>query len=105
MKTISVRQLKAKMEAKEPFQLIDVREKYEREICALQSEHIPLENLIHQKDRLRKDIPVILHCRAGDRAKAAVAALEQKHGFTNVYNLEGGIMAWAEQFDPEMEKY
>ena len=105
MKSISVQELKSKIDRHEPFQLVDVRETYEREICRLNSEHIPLEKLISEKDRLRRDIPVILHCRAGDRAKAAVAALEQKHGFENVYNLEGGILAWAEQFDPEMEKY
>jgi len=105
MKSISVEELKSKMDAGAPFQLIDVREQYEREICKLNSEHIPLENLLSELNRLRKDIPVILHCRGGDRARAAVAALEQKHGFSNVYNLEGGIMAWAERFDPNMEKY
>ncbi len=105
MKSISVEELKSKMDHSKPFQLVDVRETYEREICRLNSEHIPLEKLIAEKGRLRTDIPVILHCKAGDRAKAAVAALEQKHGFTNVYNLEGGILAWAERIDPDMEKY
>ncbi len=105
MNTITVLELKAKMDGNEPFQLIDVREKYEREICTLNSQHIPLENLIQQKDLLQRDIPVILHCRAGDRARAACVALEQKHGFTNVYNLEGGILAWAEKIDPKMEIY
>lgn len=105
MKSISVEELKSKMDGNEPFQLIDVREEYERNICRLDSEHIPLEKLIAQKNRVRKDVPVIFHCRAGDRGKAAVAALEQKHGFDNLYNLEGGIMAWADRFDPNMEKY
>lgn len=105
MKSISVEELKSKMDQGASFQLVDVREQYEREICSLDSEHIPLENLLNELDRLRRDVPVILHCRAGDRARAAVAALEQKHGFDNVYNLEGGIIAWAEQLDPAMEKY
>lgn len=105
MKSISVEALKSKMDEGAPFQLIDVREQYEREICHLNSEHIPLADLLNEIGRLRKDIPVILHCRSGDRAKAAVAALEQKHGFDNVYNLDGGIMAWADRFDPNMEKY
>ncbi len=105
MKSISVEALKSKMDEGAPFQLIDVREPYERDICRLNSEHIPLENLLSEIDRLRRDIPVILHCRSGDRAKAAVAALEQKHGFDNIYNLDGGIIAWAERFDPNMEKY
>lgn len=105
MKTLSVVELKNKMDQNEPFQLIDVRETYEREICSLHSEHIPLATLLEKKDHIRTDIPVILHCRSGDRARAAVAALEQKHGFNNLYNLEGGIIAWAERYDPDMETY
>lgn len=105
MKSITVEELKSKMDEGVPFQLIDVREEYERSICSLNSEHIPLENLLNALDKLRRDVPVILHCRSGDRARAAAAALEQKHGFNNVYNLEGGIMAWADRFDPAMEKY
>lgn len=106
MKNISVEELNYKIERNEPFQLIDLREPYERDICKMeQSEHIPLDKLLSSLDRLNKDIPVILHCRTGDRARAAAAALEQKHGFDNVYNLEGGIIAWAERYDPNMEKY
>lgn len=105
MKSISVGELKIKIDNRESFQLIDVREPYERDICRLDSEHIPLETLLAEKHRLRTDVPVIIHCRSGDRAKAAVAALEQKHGFDNLYNLDGGIIAWARQFDPDMEIY
>lgn len=105
MKSMRVEELKSKMDNNEAFQLVDVREPYERDICTLDSEHIPLETLLAEKHRLRNDIPVIIHCRTGDRAKAAVAALEQKHGFENLYNLDGGIIAWAERFDPNMEKY
>lgn len=105
MKSMKVEELKSKMDNNEPFQLVDVREPYEREICRLNSEHIPLETLLAEKHRLRTDVPVIIHCRSGDRAKAAVAALEQKHGFDNLYNLDGGIIAWATQFDPDMETY
>jgi rhodanese-related sulfurtransferase len=105
MNSITVEELQKKMKLGEPLQLIDVRENYEREICTLQSEHIPLEQLMQQLERIRTDIPVIFHCRSGDRAKAAVATLSQKHGFENIYNLEGGIMAWADRIDATLEKY
>lgn len=105
MKTITAEELREKLLSNSPVQIIDLREAYEREICSLNSEHIPLGDLLNQLHKLRKDIPVVLHCKGGDRAKAAVAALYQKHDFDNVYNLEGGIMAWAERIDPLMEKY
>lgn len=105
MKVISVEELKAKMEDHEDFQLVDVREKYERLFCNLKSENIPLEVLLNQKDRIRRDVPVVMYCRSGDRAKAAVAVLEQNHGFSNLYVLQGGIVEWANRMDPDMETY
>ncbi|TVR37078.1 MAG: hypothetical protein EA392_13660 [Cryomorphaceae bacterium] len=105
MKTITAEELREKLLSGSPVQVIDLREAYERDICSLNSEHIPLGDLLTQLHQLRRDVPVVLHCKGGDRAKAAVAALHQKHGFDNVYNLEGGIMAWAERIDPLMEKY
>lgn len=105
MKFISVEALKMKLENHEDFQLVDVREAYERCICNLSSEHIPLEILLTEKSRIRKDAPVVMYCRSGDRAKAAVAVLEQNHGFNNLYVLQGGIVEWANRMDPDMETY
>ncbi|MBY0542490.1 MAG: rhodanese-like domain-containing protein [Sphingobacteriaceae bacterium] len=51
------------------------------------------------------DKPVIIQCRSGKRSAAAVMQLEQLHGFDNLHNLKGGILAWQEAFDPNMQVY
>lgn len=85
-------------------QLIDLREPYEAEICSLGGTLIPLEELLDRKNEIRKDVPVIMHCKTGKRSAAAVDALA-RNGFTNVDDLEGGIIAWIEQVDPSLEAY
>jgi adenylyltransferase/sulfurtransferase len=47
----------------------------------------------------------VVHCRAGARSAAVITALEQKFGMDNLYNLTGGILAWADEVDPSLEKY
>ncbi|MEQ8704043.1 MAG: molybdopterin-synthase adenylyltransferase MoeB [Phaeodactylibacter sp.] len=85
-------------------QLIDVREPYEFEIANLGGQLIPLSVLAGQKDELAKDRPVVIHCRSGQRSARAVQQL-QEAGLHNLYNLEGGILAWAEQIDPALPTY
>jgi adenylyltransferase/sulfurtransferase len=48
---------------------------------------------------------VVIHCRSGARSGRICNYLEQEHGFTNVYNLKGGILAWIDQVDTSMTKY
>lgn len=87
------------------FQLIDVREPHEFEICNLEGELIPLGHLLAEVDKIRKDIPVIVHCRSGARSTAAINELEKRFGFDNLYNLKGGILAYAKEIDPSLETY
>jgi adenylyltransferase/sulfurtransferase len=47
---------------------------------------------------------IVVHCKAGGRS-AKAAKLLSDHGFQQVYNLEGGILAWIEQIDPSLTKY
>ena len=54
---------------------------------------------------LTKDKPVIIQCRSGARSAAAIMQLENQFGYTNLYNLKGGIMAWAAEIDPDMQVY
>lgn len=105
MREITVTELKAKMDAKENIQLIDVREPYEAEICEIGGMLIPMGDVVENADKIKKDIPVIIHCRSGKRSAAVISALETQFGFTNLYNLKGGILAWADEVDSTMSKY
>ncbi|MBB5623234.1 MULTISPECIES: rhodanese-like domain-containing protein [Pedobacter] len=105
MKEISVEELKQKIDNKEDFQLIDVRETFEYDTSNLNGENIPLGGILIEVEKIATDKPVIMQCRSGKRSAAAVMQLEQLHGFTNLYNLKGGILAWQAAFDPGMPVY
>jgi len=105
MKSISPQELNDRLDRGEKIQIIDIREDHEREICCLESEHIPMDQIMGNLQQIRTDIDVVIHCKGGDRASAVVHLLEKKHGFSNVYNLKGGIIAWAESVDPQMATY
>lgn len=104
MKEITVEELKAKIDDQEDFQLIDVREEFEYETSNINGENIPLANIILEMDKIAKDKPVIIHCRSGKRSAQAIMLLERE-GYVNLTNLQGGILAWRDTFDPDMEVY
>jgi phosphosulfolactate synthase len=105
MKELTVEELKSKMDAKEDFQLIDVREQWELEVCTIGGTHIPMAQILDRVSELRTDVPVIMQCRSGGRSANVVSALESRFGMTNLYNLKGGILAWADRIDQSIEKY
>jgi len=105
MKSITVQELKQLMDAKEEFQLIDVRETYENEICSLNGLLIPMNEIPGRVEELEKETKVVVHCRSGKRSANVIDFLEQNYQLTNLYNLEGGILAWIEEIDPSMESY
>ena len=105
MKEISVQELKEMMDNHEDFQLIDVREDFEYEMSNLGGVLIPLGGVLIEADKIAKDKPVIMMCRSGRRSAAAIMQLEQQFGFTNLANLQGGILAWAEEIDPSIQVY
>jgi len=94
VKEISVAELKNLIENKNEFQLIDVRETNEYKLSNMQGENIPLSSLEKHSDIISRTKQVIIHCASGARSKKAVDFLQQKFGFTNLYNLTGGIDAW-----------
>lgn len=104
MKEVTVQELKSMIDDNIDFQLIDVREPFEYEVSNLNGLNIPLAGIIIESDKISKDIPVIIQCRSGKRSAQAVMILEQQ-GYTNLANLQGGILAWKEQFDPELDVY
>jgi adenylyltransferase/sulfurtransferase len=105
MKEITVQDLKSLMDSKADFQLIDVREPHEYDFCNLGGELIPQSEIPGNVDKISKDKQVILQCRSGGRSGNMVQWLEKNHGFTNLYNLKGGILAWSDQIDPTVPKY
>ena len=102
---ISVQELKRRIDAHEPFQLIDVRETFEHEIARIDgAKLIPLREIGGRVDELEKNRPIIVHCHSGQRSAAAVRLLKER-GLGNVYNLNGGIDAWSEEIDPNVPRY
>ncbi len=104
MKEISVQELKQIIDNKEDFQLIDVREPHEYEICNLGAPLIPMNEVPDNLDKISKDKKLVIHCRSGARSGRIVEYLEQA-GYTNAHNLKGGILEWADKIDPTMPKY
>lgn len=105
MKELTVQQLKQMQNAGDKYQLIDVREEYEVEICSIGADHIPMGEVLDRADEIKRDVPVIVHCRSGARSANVVNALEMQLGFTNLHNLKGGILAWANEIDDSLEQY
>ena len=103
--TITAPELKAKMDRKEPFVLVDVREPYEYEICRIPgSKLIPVGELPARLSELDTADEIVLQCKSGARSARALHIL-QEAGFRKLANLQGGITAWADQVDPAVPKY
>ena len=99
IKEISVQEYQNKLNNNESFQLIDVREDFEYEVANLGGELIPLGTINEQVHRIDANKDVIFYCKVGERSAKAVVELEQKYGFTNLYNLKGAIRAWSNEID------
>lgn len=104
MKEITVQELNQLRTSNASFQLIDVREESEYDVSNLGGELIPMGDIIERKDDISADKKVVVHCRSGKRSASVIMALESQFGFTNLYNLKGGIMAWIEEIEPNLPK-
>ena len=103
--SITVKDLKSWIDERKDFQLIDVREAYEYEICHINGELVPLNTILNYKDQISTDKPVVVQCRSGVRSANAIKVLQSQFGFDNLLNLEGGILAWAKEIDTSMPTY
>ncbi len=104
---LNVYELKAKMDRKDDFVLIDVREPYEHEIARIPgSRLIPLGQLENRLSELEsfKNKEIIAHCQKGGRSSRAVEFL-LRSGFKKVWNVVGGITEWSNKIDPSVPKY
>ena len=103
--TISVTELKKKLDGAEKFVLLDVREPFEYDICKIPgSRLIPLGQLPSRMSELDSADEIVLQCKSGARSARALKLL-QEAGFSKLWNVEGGILAWSEEVDPSVPKY
>ena len=101
---ITPRELKERLDNGDDIYILDVREPHEYQICNLQGYLIPVGDLPKRVNELDSSREIIAHCKMGGRSAKAVNFL-RRSGFKKVYNLTGGITAWAEKIDPTMPKY
>lgn len=97
MKEITPKELKQLKDDQKDFQLIDVREEYEFDEVNMSGELIPMGEVMDNIDKISRDKQVVVHCRSGKRSATVIGALESQHGFTNLYNLKGGILAYIDE--------
>lgn len=102
---ITVKELKAKMDRKERFVLVDVREPHEYQIGRIPgSKLIPLGEITQRANEIDSTEEVILQCRSGARSAKALQQLRML-GYKRLKNLKGGILAWSTEIDPSVPQY
>jgi rhodanese-related sulfurtransferase len=85
--------------------VLDVREPWEHEVCTIpDSQLLPMQQVPARWQELPADADIVVVCHHGMRSLQVAGFLKQS-GLTRVYNLSGGIAAWAEQVDPDMPRY
>jgi adenylyltransferase/sulfurtransferase len=105
--TISVSELKSKIDNNQSFYLIDVREPSEFEIVRIPgSTLIPKQGFLDGSalTNLPQDKPIILHCKSGVRSAECLAILKGA-GFADATHVSGGVIAWAKQIDTSLPVY
>ena len=104
VRQMSVTDLKAAMDAGEAVALYDVRTEEEREIATIPGAVQLTRESLGDLRALPKDTRIVFHCHHGGRSQAAAQEFIGE-GFTNVYNLVGGIDAWSTQVDSSVPRY
>jgi sulfur-carrier protein adenylyltransferase/sulfurtransferase len=101
---ISVKELKARLDAGEDVQLIDVREPYEFQIAQIGGKLIPKGDVPNRLNEIDRNREVVVHCKSGGRSQQISEFLKQV-GYERVVNVAGGITAWSNEIDPSIPKY
>ncbi len=105
IKEISVNELRRWQLSDKKFKLVDVREPSEYKIVQIGGELIPLGTISSHANQIPKDIEVVIYCKSGVRSSKAIRELEENFGFSNLYNLKGGILAYIDNIQPELTRY
>ena len=106
MQSLTVRALQERLaQPGTPPVILDVREGWEMQICALPgSLHIPMGQIADRLNELEPACETVVVCHHGVRSRRVISFLESR-GFSRLYNLTGGVDAWAREIDPRMATY
>ena len=106
MQQMTVRELKERLaQPDDKPVLLDVREGWELNICALPGAlHIPMGQIAARIEELSPEQEMVVVCHHGVRS-LHVAHFLASRGFSKLYNLQGGVDAWAREIDPAMRTY
>jgi monothiol glutaredoxin len=104
VKAIGVRELQSKMKENAKLELFDVRSQKERDQAKIEGAKLLDREVQQYILTLDKATPLYFHCHHGQRSQQA-AAFFLSHGFSNVYNVSGGIDAWSVEVDPSVPRY
>jgi monothiol glutaredoxin len=104
VKEISPKDLKALLDGNKVTAFYDVRPEKERTVAKIAAATMLDDATMIEAEKLPKDTAIAFHCHHGGRSRAAAEHF-LKQGFTNVYNLAGGIEAWSKDVDPKIPRY
>lgn len=106
MNEITAKELKARLDAGDDIQIIDVREPDEYQFANIEgAKLIPLGQVVSRMDEIDPSRETVMQCKAGGRSARAIEMLKAA-GFTGeMSNLVGGITAWSNDVDPRLPKY
>ncbi|MGH9899047.1 MAG: rhodanese-like domain-containing protein, partial [Pyrinomonadaceae bacterium] len=106
MEEITASELKAKLDAGEDVQIIDVREQHEFDIARIpNSKLIPLAQVVGRADEIDSARYTVVHCKSGGRSAKAIEDLKRAGFSGELANLKGGVTAWSNDVDPGVPKY
>ncbi len=105
MNEITPLKLKKALDQKEEWQLLDIRELHEHRHSNIGGDHIPMALIPLNLDKISKEKKLVMYCRSGGRSANIIQWLEINFGYTNLYNLKGGLLAWRQEVDSSLEVF
>ena len=104
VRAMTVRELRTLMDSGDDYHLFDVRTPAERESATIEGSQLLDQSSVETISQLPEDATLIFHCHTGSRSQAAAEHFAAQ-GFTQVYNVVGGIDAWSKEIDPSVPTY
>lgn len=106
MEEITAAELKARIDAGDDIQLIDVRQPDEYAFARIDgAKLIPLGEIMRRMGEIDEHRETVIHCKMGGRSARAIEAMQQAGFKGSLKNLVGGITAWSNEVDPSVPKY
>lgn len=101
---LAVAELKQLLDAGEAFELLDVRTPEERALASIPGAMLLTEEVARRLEGAPREVMLVFHCHHGGRSRAAAEHFASL-GFTNVWNVTGGIDAWSQEVDADIPRY